>query len=161
MIYSDRLLSNPRYLDLLARIEKAEQERIFCGHDLDHFMAVARIGRIINCEDKLGLDPDDIYLAALLHDVGRLKEYEDGIPHDEAGVPIAASFLEEISYPEEERATILEAVSGHRSANEQDEDGLLTKLIRRADKLSRPCFSCPARAQCNWPESQKNKSFRY
>lgn len=159
MIYSDRLLSNPHYLDLLAGIEKAEQERIFCGHDLSHFMDVARIGRIINCEENLGLEADDIYLAALLHDIGRLQQYEDGTPHDEAGVLIAALFLEEIAYPEAKRAVILEAVSGHRK--EKKEETVLTELIRRSDKLSRPCFFCPARTQCKLPEGQKNKSFRY
>lgn len=159
MIYSDRLLTNPKYLDLIDGIEKAEQGRIFCGHDLSHFMDVARIARIINCEEDLGLDADDIYVSALLHDVGRLQEYEEGTPHDEAGVAIAASFLEKISYPEVKRAAILEVVSGHREAEEAGT--LLTELIRRADKLSRPCFICPARTQCKWPESQKNKFFTY
>ena len=159
MIYTDRLLSNPEYLQLLAAIEEAERERIFCGHDLDHFMAVARIGRIISCEEKLGLPADDIYLAALLHDLGRLQEYEEGTPHDEAGVAVAASFLEAIAYPVEKRAAILQAVSGHR--RQAEEEPLLTGLIRKADKLSRPCFNCPARAQCKWPASRKNKSFRY
>ena len=159
MIYCDRLLTDPEYLDLLAGIEKAERERIFCGHDLSHFLDVARIARIINCEETLGLDADDIYVSALLHDVGRLQEYEDDTPHDEAGVAIAASFLEKIAYPEVKRAAVLEAVSGHRAAEEAGT--LLTELIRRADKLSRPCFSCPARVKCKWPESQKNKSFSY
>lgn len=159
MIYTDRLLSNPGYLDLVSEIEKAELNRIFCGHNLDHFMDVARIGRIINYEENIGLSADEIYVAALLHDVGRLQEYEDGTPHDEAGVPIALSFLEEIAYPEEKRTAILEAISGHR--RQAEEESLLTELIRKADKLSRPCFNCPARSQCNWPESKKNKSFRY
>ncbi len=159
MIYSDRLLTNPTYLNLLARIEKTEQERIFCGHGLDHFMDVARIARIINCEENLGLKADDIYLASLLHDIGRLQQYEDGTPHDEAGVPIAAAFLEQIAYPEERQAAILAVVSEHRG-EKQDEESL-TELIRRADKLSRPCFFCPARGRCKWPEKQKNKSFRY
>ena len=159
MIYTDRLLSNPDYLELLAEIEQAEQERIFCGHDLNHLMDVARIGRIINCEEAMGLAADDIYLAALLHDLGRLQQYEDGTPHDQGGVAVAASFLQAIAYPEERRADILQAVSGHR--REREGESLLTELIRKADKLSRPCFNCPARTECKWPESRKNKSFRY
>lgn len=159
MIYTERLLALSEYRKLLEELKAAEQYRDLCRHDLAHFMDVARIGRVIACEQNLQLTADDIYLAALLHDVGRMQEYKHGIPHEEAGVNIATTFLEDIDYPVSKRNTILAAVAGHR-AEKEDED-LLTKVIRTADKLSRPCFLCKIADECYWPEELKNKSFFY
>ena len=48
-------------------------------------MDVARIAYIENLEAQLGLEKEDIYIAALLHDLGRVDEYESGIGHHIAG----------------------------------------------------------------------------
>ena len=39
-----------------------------------------------------------IYCAALLHDIGRARQYEDGTPHDEAGAAIAGQILNELGF---------------------------------------------------------------
>ena len=43
--------------------------------------------RGLNCSREL------IYCTALLHDIGRIRQYMDGTPHDEAGVQIAEQIL--------------------------------------------------------------------
>ncbi len=34
----------------------------------------------------------------------------------------------------------------------------LSSVLRRADKLTRPCLRCPASADCHWPEEKKNRA---
>ena len=45
----------------------------------------------------------------------------------------------------------------HRTAGQAED---LAGLFYRADKLSRSCFSCPAREKCDWPEEKKNLEIR-
>ena len=100
-----------------------------------------------------------IYAAALLHDCGRWRQYEDGTPHEKASAQIAPQILVECGFAEEERESILAAIRGHRNPKSAEAAGL-TGLLYRADKLSRSCFSCKAKAECDWPEEKKNRKIR-
>ena len=146
-------------------IECTEIQRIYCRHDFTHLMEVARIAYVFSLEEALEIPKDVIYAAALLHDIGRSKEYTDGIPHDEAGAKIAKEILKRSSYTEEEIEAIIAAVSGHRGHSETKEAGGLigglTYVIKRADKESRLCFICDARDTCKWPDNKKNKNITY
>lgn len=156
----DRILSHPTFRRTLEEVEGLESDRIFCRHGLDHLLSVARLMRIYHLEDGLGLDPELLYAAALLHDIGRGEQYTRGIPHEAAGVALAGPILEDCGFTPRERAEILAAIGGHR-----DKGGTATtelgRLLYRADKQSRPCFACPASNQCNWPEEKKNHSLEY
>ena len=44
----NRIIHNQAYRECVAQNKAAERERIFCRHDMGHFMDVARIGQIIN-----------------------------------------------------------------------------------------------------------------
>jgi len=44
----NRILRHPLWKGALQQIEELESERIFCRHDLDHFLHVARIAYIEN-----------------------------------------------------------------------------------------------------------------
>ena len=79
MEYVARLLHQEQYRKTVKKIARLEADRIYCRHNMEHFMDVARLAQIRNLKEQLGLDEEMIYLYALLHDIGRMKEYEQGI----------------------------------------------------------------------------------
>lgn len=115
---------------------------------------MARILTIYTLEEGLEIPRDLIYTTALLHDIGRCLEHENGTPHDQASVEIATELLAVTDFSKAEQEMILTAIEGHRKANNAD---LFSELFYRADKTSRLCFRCPAKPLCNWPEERKNK----
>ena len=85
MEYVEKLSGDREYRQLLERLKELEKDRIYCHHGIGHLLDVARIAYIENLEAQLGLEKEDIYIAALLHDLGRVDEYESGIGHHIAG----------------------------------------------------------------------------
>ena len=81
------------YQDYYGRIKRLEKERIFCCHQMPHFLDVARIAYIKNLEENLGFEKDVIYTAAVLHDIGKSFQYKWTIPHEVAGEKIAKEIL--------------------------------------------------------------------
>lgn len=150
--------NHPLFCSLLQRLQELEKDRIFCRHQMDHLLDVARIAYILNLERDLGFSRDLVYGAALLHDIGKSRQYEAGIPHEAAGEKLAAQILAEmpdgIAFTEEEQRQILTAIRGHRRLREGA--GPLETILYEGDKMSRACFSCPANAQCNWSAEKKN-----
>ena len=156
----DRILNNPTYTDRINEIYTAEETRVFCRHGYDHLLAVARIGHIINIEEKLGLDQEMIYAAALLHDIGRFSKREsEGVSHRLASVEIAFPILIDAGFDDIEANQICDAIRLH--GDKPFDPATLAGVIYRADKLSRNCFRCDAYADCNWPEDMKNKGIIY
>lgn len=138
----------------MEKIAELEQERIFCHHDWEHLLAVARIAYILVLEKGLNLSKDCVYGAALLHDIGKAAQYTRGIPHEIEGARLAREILIDCGYQEEEIIAITEAILAHR---EYHNDGSpFEKILYRADKLSRPCRDCQAATECNWPPEKKN-----
>ena len=148
------IISNKNYLRLVRELEELEKDRIFCGHDMEHFLSVARITVILCAEKCIDADPDVIYSAALLHDIGRIEEYTNGISHDEASAVTAAEILAEIGCPEHKKDEIIKLISSHRRSDSSDT--VLGALFYTADKRSRSCFSCKAKDKCKWPEHKRN-----
>lgn len=148
-------MAHPLYQDALHAIEQEEEERIFCRHDMEHFLSVARLAYIYNLREQAGIPKPVIYGAALLHDIGRGKEYKSGLPHHEASVGLAESILTACGFTDEEQALILDAVLFHRKDG-KDGEKKLRGLLYRADKASRNCFACQARETCKWPKTQMN-----
>ena len=77
-------------------------------------MDVARLAQIRNLKEQLGLDEEMIYLYALLHDIGRMKEYEQGISHAAASAEFAGEIFATIDYPKEKGDIICQAILAHR-----------------------------------------------
>lgn len=148
------IINNKRYLSFVNQLEELEKNRIFCGHDMEHFLSVARITVILCEKNGIDADPDVIYSAALLHDIGRIEEYTNGIPHDEASIVTAAEILGEIGCPENKKNEIIKLISSHRRSD--NSDTVLEALFYTADKISRSCFSCKAKDKCKWPEHKRN-----
>lgn len=120
---TDAIWSHPVYQERYSALQRAERDRAFCRHDLQHYLDVARIAWTVLLErgvaaphtdalpegdaadgnataaDAVADAPspkvarDVVYAAALLHDMGRADEYETGEPHDIAGARIAAEIL--------------------------------------------------------------------
>lgn len=156
----DKILNHDLFKYYVSENEKEEKNRLFCHHDMGHFLDVARIARILNLEEKAGLDVEIIYAAALLHDIGRHLQYREKIPHEEASVMLAPRILQECGYKEEEQEEILFAIAAHRD-REKASKRTLAEILYRADKLSRPCFCCKQESNCNWKQEKKNRTLRY
>lgn len=154
------ILENQIYQEYIDKIKQAEENRIFCLHNMNHFMDVARIAYSINLEEGMEIPKELIYATALLHDIGRFKQYECGTPHEKASAELAPEILTETGFEEKERAEILRAIIEHRNKNVAKERSL-AGIIYRADKLSRPCFSCEVEKQCDWKKSKKNMEIIY
>ncbi|WP_306479514.1 HD domain-containing protein [Mediterraneibacter sp.] len=156
------VMSHPLYKEYYSRLEKAEKDRIFCRHQMSHLLDVARIAYILNLENADGFRKDVIYAAAVLHDIGKSLQYEEGIPHEIAGEEIAGKILaelpKEITFSEEEKTEIIAAVRGHRRLRKNA--GRLEQLLYEADKASRVCFACPAQRECNWEKEKKNMEIK-
>lgn len=151
----NRILANEKYKIHLEKINTAEEDRLFCCHNMSHFLDVARIAMQLNLEDGLGITKELIYATALLHDIGRHVQYADGTPHEKASALLAPEILTECGYEEEEQGAVLEAIGNHRNKEIASQKSL-SGIIYRADKLSRPCFSCKMEQECDWSREKKN-----
>lgn len=155
-----RLLQDAQFAALVQRLASLEAQRPYCRHDMDHFLSVARIAHILNLEEGAGQPKELLYAAALVHDLGRVAQYEKGTPHEEAGALLAGELLTRAGFAAADVAAVQGAIAAHRAAHEGAR-GTLASLLYRADKLSRPCLLCQSRAGCNWPDELKNVQFRY
>ena len=54
------------YQTYYKRICECETDRVFCCHQMNHLLDVARIAYIKNLEEGLGFDKELIYVAAVL-----------------------------------------------------------------------------------------------
>ena len=156
----DRIMKHPIFLEHLSKNDAAEAHRRFCRHNMVHFLDVARIARVINGEECFGVDPEWIYAAGLLHDIGRHVQYADGTPHEQASAVIAPGILVECGFSEKETAVIVDAILMHRTEDVAEEKNL-RGLLYRADKASRACFVCPVEQECNWKNEKKNLRLLY
>ena len=147
------ILEHPVFSEHLTRLEILEQTRIFCLHDLSHFLDVARMMWIASLERQLPLKREVVYAAALLHDLGRVEQLEDGTPHHQASSRLAAWILPDVGFSEEEISQIQSAILCHRMDGGEN---ILGRLLYWADKKSRACWMCKAKGECRWSDEKKN-----
>ncbi len=155
----DAILADEQFRYGLERINQLEQDRIFCCHGLEHLLDVARIAWIMVLEQKILLEKDLVYGAALLHDLGRYRQYEENIPHHQASAALAAQILPKAGYTDAETLQIVDAIGQH--GTEPQSQGQLARILYDADKLSRNCFRCGAQVECKWPSEKRNRTIRY
>lgn len=151
------ILNNTLYKENLERLLKYEEKREFCRHDLKHFIDMARIAYIMVLEKGLPYSKELIYAIGLLHDIGRVKQYEEGIPHHIASVELSKEILKKIDFTEEEKNIIIKSIQNHR----KEADDELSLIIYRSDKLSRECFNCKTINDCYWSDEKKNLKINY
>ena len=73
-----KIVWHEKYKETYERLQQLEIDRKFCGHDIEHFLSVARISYLMILEKRLPVSKDIIYATALLHDLGRADQYEKG-----------------------------------------------------------------------------------
>ena len=151
------ILNNKKYKQALKKIEEYEKDREFCNHTIEHFMDVSRIAYIMILEENLNVSKEIVYAIGLLHDIGRVKQYEEGIHHDIASVEMSREILKETSFTEQEINIILNGIANHR----KESDNKLEEIIYKADKLSRQCFNCKSEQECYWSNEKKNFKITY
>lgn len=156
----DKILVHPVFQENLEKNREQEAERPFCRHDMIHFLDVARIGRLIELEEGLEIGRELIYGAALLHDIGKHRQYTEGIPHEQASAAIAPEILRDCGFDDTETDAIVSAILAHRDQAVVGEASL-RGVLYRADKASRPCFACRAERDCNWKDGKKNLRILY
>ena len=166
----NKIINHQLYKEYLNRIKKYEKDRVFCKHDMSHFLDVCRIAenlwlniRITKLEEYNKSEDfsqnssyrELIYAVGLLHDIGRWQEYENGVSHEIASSKIAPQILEQCGFKEDEIQEIVSAILNHRNKDVKEQSDL-SGLIYRADKKSRACFACEAEALCDWSKEKKN-----
>lgn len=159
MIKFNSIIKDALFVECVNKNILFEKDRIFCGHDFNHFLDTARIAYIIALEEDLKIEKEIIYIASILHDIGRFKQYEENIPHHIASHDIAKYLLDKYSFEEEEKIMILDAILNHRELKESNSP--LNRLLYLSDKLSRNCYSCNATLECNWSDDKKNIKIKY
>lgn len=155
---AELILENKTFLKNQLLLEQMEQERKYCKHDLSHLLDVARLTCLMSEEQNVCLSKELVYAAALLHDLGRVMEYQDGIGHEEASVLLAREILPQCYFQEREIDVICDAIAGHRHRDEQENENPLSYWLKEADHRSRNCFLCEQWDNCKWSEERKNRT---
>lgn len=94
----NKILNHDLFTGNLTKNALLEENRIFCKHDIKHFLDVARLAMILNLTEDFGIDKELIYAAALLHDIGRYRQYTEGIPHEQESARIALIILKDCGF---------------------------------------------------------------
>lgn len=153
----NEILNNEKYKKYLVMLEELEKDRVFCKHGIEHSLDVARIAYIRVLELELPYSKEIIYAIALLHDIGRVLEYKENIPHHKGSLILSKEILYETSFEKEKIDKILKAISEHRDISTDE----LSKVIYESDKLSRNCFLCKSERDCYWNMDKKNFKIKY
>ncbi|MFZ7133537.1 MAG: HD domain-containing protein [Eubacteriales bacterium] len=140
------IMNHDKFLDYMRKNQEYEEHRVFCHHDLSHVIDVARIAYILCLERRDDIPKDIIYACALLHDIGRWKEYEVGLDHALISSEMASAILADAGFKSSEIQYIQEAIKNHR--NKGLHPTRLSKILYTSDKLSRPCNQCSAKPLC-------------
>ena len=155
----EKIINHPAYKDYLNRNCDAEDKRIFCSHNFDHMVETARLTYILILEEGNPFISREIaYAAGLLHDIGRWAEYQTGKDHAEKSADLAAEILSDIGFSNDETHLIEKAIREHRNKYYNHKNrSILSSALARADSLSRKCFCCNSKGQCNKLEQQPNR----
>lgn len=151
------ILKDQKYNEYLHKTYEHEVDRRFCRHNLEHFLDVARIANLLVLEQNLKIHKEIIYTTAILHDIGRFKQYEDGTPHEKASWDLAEELLKKYDFSNDERDLIKEGILEHRNSASTG----FGHVMYEADKRSRLCISCKACDDCNWSNEKKNLDIYY
>ena len=161
----NKIWNHPIYQREYNYIVESEKDWIFCGHDIEHFLDVARLMQIYNQAENLNIEKNIIYAAALLHDIGRGVQSRTGEGHHKASARLAEEIMRDCGFTDGEIDIVKKAISLHRGKekltesedeNFNEEDKILIDLLYRADKKSRNCFACKSAKECNWPIEKRN-----
>lgn len=139
------ILKDKEFNMYLKNNEELEEDRIFCHHDIIHFLDVCRVATIINLEREFNIDKELVYAVGLLHDIGRWAEYKTGQDHSIASAELAEGILKRCEFTNLEIEEIALAIRSHRNKENSTD---LSSILYEADKVSRLCLICKAKDKC-------------
>lgn len=153
----NQLIEHQDFISYQRKIDQIEIERKFCRHGFEHGLNVARIAYayILEQGDR-ELDKEVVYAAALLHDIGRWVEYQNGEDHAVVSARLARPLLEDCKFGVAEVDLITEGIREHR----QHSAKALSRLgqaLALADEWARDCRNCPAQKECYKFSSEMRK----
>lgn len=155
----DKILEHPKFIKYMKLNAKAEKKRKFCCHDIQHALDVARVAYIIVLENRYDLSKEMIYAAALLHDIGKWRQYKEKLDHAGEGAVLAQEILQDSGVNEQDTALITDAIRGHRSQDENS--SVLSRVLYVSDKTCRMCFRCSMIEECNRFKDGKQPVLEY
>ena len=103
------------------------------SHGMDHTERVTRMCRIIG--EREHADMDILIPAALLHDIARPLEKEQGLPHEVEGAQMAETYLASTGYNPALIPAISAAIRTHRFRSDERPESPEAKILSDADKL--------------------------
>lgn len=103
------------------------------SHDMGHINRVEALCLEIQKEE--GGDSRILQLAALLHDVGVIKEHEEGGDHALYSAEIASEFLGRAGAEKELVETVAVCIRSHRFSAGEKPESLEARILQDADRL--------------------------
>lgn len=103
------------------------------SHEMSHINRVEALCLEIQKEE--GGNPLILHLAALLHDVGVIKEHEEGGDHALYSAEIASEFLGKTGLEKEIIEAVTDCILTHRFSGEKKPETLEARILQDADRL--------------------------
>jgi len=120
------------------KIEEIVAKELSCSaHAMEHVIRVYNLClHLAKCESNIDLDV--LKTAALLHDMARVKEFNDksgSIDHSALGAELADKILRTLGYSEEKIAHVKHCIAAHRFRGKVKPQTKEAKILFDADKL--------------------------
>lgn len=103
------------------------------SHDMGHINRVEAL--CLEIQKTEGGDSQILQLAALLHDVGVIKEHEEGGDHALYSAEIATEFLGRAGAEKELIEAVTACIRSHRFSAGEIPDSLEARILQDADRL--------------------------
>ena len=120
------------------KIEKTVARELSCSaHAMEHVMRVYNLCLHL-AKHELNVDLDILKTAALLHDIARVKEFNDktgSIDHSALGAEMAEKIVGTLGYSEEKIAHVKHCIAAHRFRGKVKPQTKEAKILFDADKL--------------------------
>jgi len=120
------------------RIKEIVEKELSCSaHAMEHVMRVYNLCLHL-AKYESGIDLDILKTAALLHDIARVKEFQDktgSIDHAILGAEMAAEILRKHGYSKEEIDLVKHCIAAHRFRGKVKPQTREAKILFDADKL--------------------------
>ncbi len=123
--------------DKLIKLKRiVEKELASSAHDIEHTFRVTDLAKKIAKNENA--DMNVIEIAALLHDIARVKEDSDKsgkTDHAVLGAKMAEQILRRFNYPEKTVQNVVHCISTHRFRGNNAPKTIEAKILFDADKL--------------------------